>query len=89
MSKYVANKPAKYYICCDSNKQKEDSQNMMKNIESKTRKSYGQNLLDALTYYNEFLKALKETCKACDGTGWAVRGKQGCEVCYGSGRVPA
>ena len=77
-------KPAKYYICRDSEKQRSDSQDMMKNIENRTHKSYGQNLLDALTYYNEFLKS---KCKKCNGSGWEIRGKSGCKECGGSGKV--
>jgi len=77
-------KPAKYYICCDSEAQRKDSQDMMANIENRTHKTYGQNLLDALTHYNEFLKS--KVCKSCNGSGWEVRGKQGCKVCGGSGR---
>ncbi|PKL17887.1 MAG: hypothetical protein CVV49_08905 [Spirochaetae bacterium HGW-Spirochaetae-5] len=57
MSAYGKNKPARYYICCDSDKQKEDIQNLLANIDNKTHKTYGQNLLDGLTHYHESLKA--------------------------------
>lgn len=52
-------KPAKYYVCCDSEAQRTDAQNLMKNIERKTGKSYGQNLVDALEHYNNILNGLK------------------------------
>jgi len=50
-------KPKSYYLVMDSEAQREAAQNLFKNINRKTRLNNGQNLVDALSFYNEYLNS--------------------------------
>jgi hypothetical protein len=53
----MSNKPGMYYICLESNEQREKAQDIFYNIRHKTRDNNGKILIDALSFYNEHLNS--------------------------------